>query len=104
MPLAEFPLEDAGNAKIVVDVDPPGPKAGAELVRSEEGLIRAEQTFDAALASIQSMSMRILDTLKELALDQGEVRMRFRMTAESGVVLAKVDGDAHIDVKLVWKK
>ena len=104
MPLAEFPLEGAPGARLIVEVDAPASPDGiVRVATGEGGLIKAAQSFDDSLGTLKVVATRVFDTLKELAPTEAEVEMGFKLTASAGVVLAKAGGEAHFRVKLVWK-
>jgi hypothetical protein len=105
MPIAEFSLEGPDGAKVMVDVDDASnPEEGARGFRGAGGLVKAGQSFEASLASIKSVASKVLSVVKEIGPDEGEVTLGFKLTASSGVILAKMSGEANIGVKLVWKK
>jgi hypothetical protein len=106
MPIAEFSLDGASSAKVIIDVDTP--LAEGNMVRvavGADGLIKASRTFDASLAGLKTIAGRVFDELKELGSSEAEVEMGFKFTAgAAGVILTKADGEAHVKLKLVWKK
>jgi hypothetical protein len=88
----------------VVEVDEPDPDRLRRVARLEDGLLRASQSLDAALANIRPVAFAVARVLKEVAPDEAEVEMAFKISAESGVILAKVAGEAHLKVKMAWKR
>jgi hypothetical protein len=101
--LAAFALTgDQGT--LVVEVDEPDPDRLRRVSRLEDGLLRANQTLDAALANIRPVALAVGRVLQEVAPDEAEVEMAFKLTAETGVILAKVVGEAHLKVKIAWKR
>ena len=105
MAIAEFLLEGADGPKVLVEVDEMATSAdGVRGFRGGSALAQAGQTFEASIAGIKTVAGKVLSVVKELAADQGEVTLGFKLTASSGVILAKVGGEANIGVKLLWKK
>jgi hypothetical protein len=102
MPFAEFQLED--GAKVVVEVDQPLSGDIVRVSRGEDGLLKATQTLESALAGIKGVAGSVLKVVKELGPAEAEVELGFKLSAESGVILAKTGGEAHVQVKLTWKK
>ncbi len=104
MPIAEFPLDGAGAATVLVEVDEPSDRGLERVARLEDGLLRAKQTLESALASLKPVAQAVANTLRDLSPDEAEVEMGFKLTAESGVILAKAAGETHLAVKLTWKR
>jgi len=103
MPLAEFPSRGDAGPQVFVEVDAPIGQ-GAVRVSKEGVLIRATQSFEDALATMRAIAGGVLKTVGELAPQQAEVEMGFKLSAESGVVIAKASGEAHVRLKFVWNK
>jgi hypothetical protein len=101
--LAAFALVgDQGT--LVVEVDDPDPDRLRRVARLDDGLLRASQSLEGALANIRPVAFAVGRVLEEVAPDEAEVEMSFKLTAESGVILAKVAAEAHLKVKLTWKR
>lgn len=107
MPLARFSLEESEQAQVqlMVDVDTPVIDGGMERVsRGGDGILVAAQTFQEAMATIKEVAATVRDTIAGLAPSEASVELGFKLSAESGVILAKAGGEAHVKLTLTWKK
>jgi hypothetical protein len=103
MALVEFAVADDVQLHVVVEVD--DADAGlTRIARAEDGLIPAGRTFEAALATIEPVAAAVAKQVRELSPDEAHIEMGFKLSAQSGAILAKAGGDAHIVVKLCWKR
>jgi hypothetical protein len=102
MPLAEFSLENVSGPAVVVEVDEP-PEGFVRVARAANGLLIATKSFEDAIAALAPITRSVYETLSAVRPQELEIEMGFKLTAESGVVVAKAGGEAHIMVKLVWK-
>ena len=103
--LIEFPLED-GDV-IVVEVDEPEPKGGVmRAARPGEIVVKAGQTFEAALERIKPAAGTIIAKLRGLhdPPDEVEVEFGLRMSADAGAVIASAGAEANYKVTLKWKR
>lgn len=82
----------------------PGVRA---VARSPEELVNASaEAMERAMGAIREMSERTRSGLAKLAEppDQVEVSFGIKVTAEAGVVISKVSGEAALEVKLSWDR
>ena len=101
MPLVEFVLEN--GAKVVMDVDPPAADWIVRVSRGGDGLLQAAQSFEGRWPASNRWRASVFSTVKDLAPEEAVVELGFKLSAESGVILAKAAGEAHVKVELVWK-
>jgi hypothetical protein len=96
----EVPLDD-GTA-ILVEID--DPNAGPVKVGRANVVARASQTAQAALEPMIRLATDVTTKLRET--DPGQVTVAFgvKFTAESGVVLSKIAGEANLTVTLHWDR
>ncbi len=104
MPIAEFRLQDPDGATVLVEVDSSDPQPPVSGIRGMGPPSALGHSFEASLAAIKMVAGKVLAVVKDIGPDEGEVTLGFKFTASSGVILAKVGGEANIGVKLVWKK
>lgn len=104
MAVVSFPQTADENQPILVELEVPTDNRFTRVARTEDGLLRAGATFEAAISGMKPISMAVMKTLQEVSPDEIEVELGFKMTAESGVILAKAGGEAHIVIKLAWKR
>jgi hypothetical protein len=100
----EFPLEAGGEVLVRVQ-DPPAAGVVTRGGGVTERLERAEQTFEAALGTIQVVAQGVLAQLAELTRSPDEIRVEFglELTAKAGAVLATAGTSAHLQVGLTWR-
>jgi hypothetical protein len=69
-------------------------------------LTRAEETFEAALDSLRPAVEAITRKLTNFQNVPDEIGVEFgvRLSAEAGAIIASTSADAHITVKLGWKR
>jgi hypothetical protein len=89
---------------VVVEVDALDPRRFERVARGDGGLVRVAETFEGSLAGIKRVAAAVAKTLDDVRPDEAEVELGFKISAESGVILAKAGGEAHIVVKLTWKR
>ncbi|WP_028065045.1 CU044_2847 family protein [Solirubrobacter soli] len=98
--IARFTIDEAGG-DVLVEVDK---TAGLQRVaRGDDGIYRATERVDAALAAVTPAARRVLDAVKEIAPSSTEVEFGIKLTAEAGAILAKASGEAHFTVKMSWE-
>ena len=101
--LIEVPLESGGS----IVVEAPEELAPAGVVRaSSPGKVvkQAGETFEEALdRTLVPVARAIVSRLEEIAPESVEVTLGLKLSAEAGVVLSKVGGEATLSVKLTWK-
>jgi hypothetical protein len=96
----EVPLDD-GTA-ILVEID--DPNGGPVKVGRANVVARAAQTAHEALEPMIRLATDVTTRLREA--DPGQVTVAFgvKFTAESGVVLSKIAGEANLTVTLHWDR
>lgn len=104
MALASFPIKDNELGEVLVEVDEPREASFRRTAGRTDGVLQAGKTLEDALASIKKISRAVAGTLAEIAPDEGVIEMGFKLTAESGFILTKLAGEAHLNVKLTWKR
>jgi len=103
--LAEFALED--GTKFLVEIDEPE-RATIEraALPSGEMVLKAQQTFEAALDQIKPVASVILSKMKQLNTPANEVEVKFglKLTVDAGAVFASVGGEVNYEITLKWKQ
>jgi len=100
-PLIDFDLRDGGS--ILVEVD----EVGGALTRggrAADVVTRAGETLEDVLARVGPAVRGIVTQLRDSTQSPGEVEIEFaiKLSAESGVIIAKTGGEANFRVALRW--
>jgi Trypsin-co-occurring domain 1 len=103
--LAQFSLED--GTTFLVEVDEPESKA-VERVSAPSGqtVLKAQQTFEAALDQVKPVASVILSKLKQLDTPASEVEVKFgiKLTVDAGAIFASVGSEVNYEITLKWNK
>lgn len=101
--LIAVPLASGGT--IVVETDEEVTPAGVvRASRPGEVVKQLGMTFEEALDRVLVPVARALKgALSDIAPDAVEVTLGLKLSAEAGVVLSKVGGEATLTVKLSWQ-
>ena len=102
--IIEIPLENAHS--IYVEIDTPQQEGMQRAARPGEVLTKSTQTFENALEAIKPAINAIINKLSEYStsVDQIEVEFGVKFSAKADVIIASVDSEANITVKLSWKR
>ena len=107
--LAKFVLSDGSSIVAEVDDDsfesPRGVMRGGAIV-SPEFVVKANETFDAALDRVRYAAESMLDRLTSLTRPPDEVAVEFgvKLNAETGAVIAKASTEANFKINLKWTR
>lgn len=89
------------NSSVLVEMDED--TYGVEAVsRTADGVVKAGQRLEAALASVCDAAQAALETLKKLSPDALEVEFGIKLAGEAGAMVAKTSAEGHFTVKLSW--
>jgi len=108
--LAKFVLSDGSS--IVAEVDdndsfesPRSVMRGGAMA-SPEFVVKANETFDAALDRVRYAAETMLDRLTSLTRPPDEVAVEFgvKLNAETGAVIAKASTEANFKINLKWTR
>ena len=103
--LAEFKLED--GTTFLVEVDEPE-SAAVERAATPSGqtVLKAQQTFEAALEQVKPVASVILAKLKQLDTPASEVEVKFgiKLTVDAGAIFASVGSEVNYEITLKWKE
>jgi deoxyhypusine synthase len=102
--LASFRARTSNDQLIFVEVDEPAPNAVQRISRVGDTVSAAAQDFDAALAVLRPIVEAIERQLEALAPNECEVELGLKLTAEHSAILVKASGEAHVTLKLTWKR
>jgi hypothetical protein len=94
------PAQDA----ILVEVDPP---VGMQRAgRVGETLGKATETLQESLHKVRQAAQTVLDEVADMPHKPQRVSVQFgvKLTAETGVVITKVGGEANFVLTLGWSK
>src|SRR5579871_781424 len=107
--LAKFVLGDGSSIVAEVDDDsfesPRGVMRGGAIA-SPEFVVKANETFDAALDRVRYAAESMLDRLTSLTRPPDEVAVEFgvKLNAETGAVIAKASTEANFKINLKWTR
>jgi Trypsin-co-occurring domain 1 len=98
-------VEVAGGGRLIAEVDDRD-ATGGELVPASptDALIRARLTLEEALDGILPPLTVMVGRLRAAAPTELEVSFGIKLSAETGIIVAKGSAEVNFDVKLVWKK
>lgn len=102
-------FEGENGEKLLVEVEASANSGRVPVSRGGDGSPDTTKTgkkLEEALTPLRTIASSVINKLKGLELQPDEVSLELGMkiTAESGVVLAKAGGEAHLQVTLTWKK
>ena len=107
--LAKFVLSDGSS--IVAEVDDDSFESPRSVMRggataSPEFVVKANETFDAALDRVRYAAETMLDRLTSLTRPPDEVAVEFgvKLNAETGAVIAKASTEANFKINLKWTR
>ena len=74
--------------------------------RGPDGFITATATFDAVMGQVRHVSDAAIRALRESATKADEIEIEFgiALNAQAGAVMVKTGVDAHLKVRLSWKR
>ena len=102
--LISLPLRDGGS----IIVEAPEELAPAGVVRASkpgEVVRTAAHTLEDALdQTLRPVAQALMSQLAELKPQEAEISLGLKLSAEAGVVISKVAGEASITVKLTWQE
>lgn len=103
--LAEFTLEDGTTFLMEVDA-PESPAVERVAAPSGQMVLKAQQTFEAALEQVKPVASVILSKLKQLDTPANEVEVKFglKLTVDAGAVFAAVGSEVNYEITLKWKQ
>jgi hypothetical protein len=104
--LAQFPLNGGGVLVVEVDAADGSSKRVMRGGSSEPVIATATTTFESALQTVRCAAEGILHQLRSLAQPPDEVEVEFgiKMSAETGIIVAKGTTEANFRINLTWKK
>ena len=102
--LVEFPLEDGST--ILVEVESPEGGGMVPAARGGETVVKAQETFEAALDKVHPAASAIIAKLRDLHDPPDEIGVEFglKMSAEAGAFVAAAGVEANYKVTLKWKR
>jgi hypothetical protein len=101
--LISVPLETGGSI-IVEAPDELAPVGVVRAAKPGEVVKEAGETLEAALDRTLVPVVRAVMSRLETVAPQGvEVTLGLKLSAEAGVILSKVAGEASLQVKLTWR-
>ena len=101
--LVEFPLSDDNS--ILIEVDEPATPGEEPVSRNGEMIVKAQKTFEQALANIDPMVRAIKKKFDEMedAADEVEVKFGVKLSGEVGAIIT-VGGEASYEITMRWNK
>jgi hypothetical protein len=102
--LVRFALDGDGDWA-VAEVDDLSPVIRA-AARGADGIVTAAATFEAVMAQVRHVSDTAIRALRESAAKADEIEIEFgiALNAQAGAVMVKSGVDAHLQVRLSWKR
>jgi hypothetical protein len=102
--LIAVPLED-GRSIVVEAPEELSPAGVVRAARPGEVVKQAGETLENALDNtLVPVARAVMSRLDQIAPDGVEVTLGLTVSAEAGVVISKVAGEASFEVKLTWKR
>jgi hypothetical protein len=96
--LLNVPMDDGSS--MVMEVDEPA--TGPVAVGRGDTVLRAARTVETALDPVVHLARSVLTKLRESEPAGVTVAFGVKFTAESGVLLSKVTGEANLTVTMSW--
>jgi len=104
--LAAFSLED--GTQFLVEVDEPANTHAIERIALPSGelVLKAQQTFEAALDQVKPVASTIISKLKQMNTPADEVEVKFglKLTVDAGAIFASVGGEVTYEITLKWSR
>jgi hypothetical protein len=82
-------------------------RTGGQTLAADTGPVSvATKSLQAALAPVTSTIKTVVDSIgkSELAPHELEVEFGVKFSADAGVIISKISGEASISIKASWKK
>jgi|SRR5665213_3871968 len=104
--LVEFQTKDGGTVVVEVQRDSDVPREGVSRAsRAGEVIIKAQHTFEEAMGKLKLITSSVFEAVHELNNpDELAVEFGVKLTGETGVILASASAEAHLVIKLSWKR
>jgi hypothetical protein len=81
---------------------------GETLGDGKEIIEKASDIFGSGMALVRHCATSVMDTIESLGVkaspSEFEVELGIKLNSEVGAVLAKTGGEAHMQVKMRWKR
>src|SRR5690242_1402019 len=103
MPVVEFKFEHADEC-VLVEVEQLSKSGIKRTSGGDKSLEVASRSFEAAIGSLVPVAKSFTSRLKELGPSTGEIEFGFKVTADSGIIISHIGGEAHCKVTLSWDK
>lgn len=99
--LVEFPLAGGGTVRVEVEEE-----GIARAGRAGEVVATAQQTLQKALDPIRPIAESVLEKLHGLAETPDRISVEFgvKLSAETGVIVARGTAEANFTVQLEWNR
>jgi hypothetical protein len=101
--LVEFPMQGTGETVIVEMDDEQLAGFAPAAVSPGEVAARASESFEAAVDRLIPAVSAIGERMRQLAPEELTVALGVKLTAESGVIVAKAAGEANFTVTVTWR-
>ena len=109
--LVEFPLEDGGSLLVQVeDGGAVGGYGGGEVTRGwgdrdERVVLKAQQSFEQAVARVQPAVQSLVRRLRSVAERPEEIKVDFglELSAEVGAFVAGASSTGNFTVSMTWR-
>jgi hypothetical protein len=94
---------DAGQVFVEVDDDEVGIERAS---RADDLILQASESFSSTTASIRKVAETALEAFNGSARppDTFEVEFGLRLNAAFGAVIARTEGEGHLQIRLVWNR
>jgi hypothetical protein len=101
--LVSVPLQDGGH--IVVEASEEKVQGGVvRAARPDAAVKQSGATLEDALqTTLVPLARAFMDRISELRPQEAEISMGLKLSAEAGLVVSKIAGEASFGVKLVWR-
>ncbi|MBI1298955.1 hypothetical protein GC175_28830 [bacterium] len=107
--IVKFDLDEGDSILVEIDEPVKGQRTSGMVPASPNAadvVEKAKVSFDAALDKIRPIATTAISKIRQISdpPDEVEIEFNLKMSAEAGVVLSSVAGEAQFVVKMKWKK
>ena len=92
---------------ILVDLAPIMGVRGVAKVSVDQLQEKSAEAIDKAMGTIRAMAVKVMDSVKQLKVSERpttvEVSFGIKLTAEGDALVARVGGEAYVNVTLTWQ-
>ncbi|MEM1239728.1 MAG: CU044_2847 family protein [Cyanobacteria bacterium P01_H01_bin.26] len=102
--LAEFTLADGETTFLVEVPEPINEDVVEEVSVLDEPLLKAKESFEAALDKVIPVASAAMGRLKKASADEVEVKFGLNLSADAGVIFSSVGSEVTFEITMKWGK